>query len=265
MTALSLFHSSEKASKSALPPRKALALSLLLHALVLAALSDLPSLVSHGVAPQARLQVSVKLARLAAHAEQGSVASKPSTASRRHGTQAQPLRAEEPRQRAAPPAPGLTTRSAADAPPAPAIATGDIPRPAPAAAAGGIPRPAPLDAPASVAVASSDEVPALDAAGLREYRLSLASEARRVRNYPEAARRAGLGGVAEIRVIVNAFAQPHTELARSSGYALLDEAALNMLRLAAERTAVPLSLRGQDFAVLLPVVFEIRDTSGEAE
>lgn len=124
---------------------------------------------------------------------------------------------------------------------------------------GGIPQPKAVEAPVSVAVAPSEEEAMLDAAGLRDFRLALASEARRVRNYPEAARRAGIVGVAEIRVSVNAVAQRHTELARSSGHAILDQAALEMLRTAAERTPLPVSLQGREFAVLLPVVFEIEE------
>ncbi|MBS3934839.1 MAG: TonB family protein, partial [Sulfuritalea sp.] len=83
--------------------------------------------------------------------------------------------------------------------------------------------------------------------------------ARRVRNYPEAARRDGLTGTAEVRVTVDARAGRRTELSRSSGHPLLDAAALEMLRTAAARAPLPESLRGREFAVLLPVVFEVED------
>jgi protein TonB len=99
-----------------------------------------------------------------------------------------------------------------------------------------------------------------DAAGLRQFRLALAGEARRHRSYPEAARRAGLSGTAEVRVAVAAGgATRSAELSRSSGHAELDAAALEMLSRAALRTPLPDSLRGQDFAVLLPVVFEVEE------
>jgi protein TonB len=96
--------------------------------------------------------------------------------------------------------------------------------------------------------------------GLRQYRLALATEARRFRRYPEAARRAGLAGTAEVRVTVMAGGtQRVAELNRSSGHAALDAAALEMLRQAARQTALPESLREQNFSVLLPVLFEVEE------
>lgn len=99
-----------------------------------------------------------------------------------------------------------------------------------------------------------------DAAGLRQYRLALAGEAKRFRRYPEMARRTGLSGTAEVRVVVTAAGGGRqTALNRSSGHASLDAAALEMLRQAVERAELPASLRGQNFAVLLPVVFEVEE------
>lgn len=116
----------------------------------------------------------------------------------------------------------------------------------------------PLSAPAASAAPLDARGP--DAAGLRQYRLALAGEARRFRSYPNAAQHAGITGTAEVRVTVSAAgATRHADLARSSGHAALDAAALDMLRQAAARTQPPESLRGQDFAVLLPVVFEVED------
>ena len=120
------------------------------------------------------------------------------------------------------------------------------------------------DAGASIPVVPAAETAnppaAPDQAGLRQFRLSLAGEARRFRNYPEAARRAGLSGTAEVRIAVEAGGLARrAELARSSGDALLDQAALEMLRQALTRAVLPVSLRGQSFAVLLPVVFEVAE------
>lgn len=111
----------------------------------------------------------------------------------------------------------------------------------------------------TVALADARETRGPDAATLRQYRLALAGEARHYRNYPEAARRAGMAGTAEVRVSVSAGIVRQTELARSSGYEMLDSAALEMLRAAAARALLPESLRDQEFAVLLPVVFEVDD------
>jgi len=97
----------------------------------------------------------------------------------------------------------------------------------------------------------------LDAGGLRQYRLSLASAARRYKLYPPLALENGWSGTAEVAVAVaaNGAAQP-VQLLRSSGYALLDAAALEMMSKAALITAVPASLQGQHFSIPLPVVFE---------
>lgn len=96
-----------------------------------------------------------------------------------------------------------------------------------------------------------------DGNGLRQYRIDLAVAARRFRNYPTAARSAGLGGVAGIRVAVDANGQSQgTELHSSSGNALLDAAALAMLENAARTTAAPPTLRGQPFDVLIHVEFD---------
>jgi len=95
-----------------------------------------------------------------------------------------------------------------------------------------------------------------DAAGLREYRLALASEARRYRRYPEQARRLGWSGTAEVRIVVSPL-QRQTELVRSSGHPPLDAAALAMLQQAVAYTPLPPSLHQQHFTVRLPVVFEV--------
>jgi periplasmic protein TonB len=97
-----------------------------------------------------------------------------------------------------------------------------------------------------------------NADGLRQYRLALAREARRYKRYPERALLAGIGGTAEIRVEYSrGRVMPVERLARSSGNDSLDAAALEMMRLAAPRAAVPESLRGREFAVTVPVVFDI--------
>jgi len=113
-------------------------------------------------------------------------------------------------------------------------------------------------APLPIAKAASEV--GLDAGGLRQYRVALASQARQFRRYPEAARRGALTGTAEVRVTIEAAGGVRrTELNKSSGHAALDAAALEMLRQAAARTDLPASLRGQSFAVLLPVVFAVED------
>lgn len=115
-------------------------------------------------------------------------------------------------------------------------------------------------APASVALVERSAPSGADADGIRQFRLALAGEARRFRRYPERARREGLSGTAEVRIAVDSGGGTRTAaLSRSSGYATLDEVALEMLRKAALRAELPAALRGQSFAVLLPVVFEVEE------
>jgi len=98
----------------------------------------------------------------------------------------------------------------------------------------------------------------LDAEGLRGYRIELARVARAYRRYPRQAEEAGWQGTAELHITVleGGIAQ-EPKLLHSSGHAVLDEAALAMLRQALPRTPVPPVLRQRAFVLDLPVVFEL--------
>ncbi len=99
----------------------------------------------------------------------------------------------------------------------------------------------------------------VDAGEVRAYRLALASAARRHRHYPPMAIDAGWSGTTELRVsVASDFGViPEIRLKKSSGHSALDVAALEMMRLATSATPVPPSLRKRDFAVDLPIVFEL--------
>jgi protein TonB len=105
----------------------------------------------------------------------------------------------------------------------------------------------------------SVEAPTLSADGLRRYRLSLATQARRFKRYPAQALTAGWSGTAEIRLAVASDGQGEATLLRSSGYAVLDRAAQTMIEQSAQHTPVPETLRGKAFSVVLPVLFDIND------
>lgn len=233
-------------------PLRALCISLALHAVVLAALVQPFDGVERGLAPAVVLRAVLPPAPAASPpplrgepvktAKPPGVLSSPATAP---VGERPPLPAEP----AMPPAPSQARSVSAEVP----MPAGEAP--------GGLPLPRATPAPATLAVATPEPASrGPDAAGLRQYRLALAGEARRFRRYPEAAQRAGIEGRAEVRVTVTASGGERlAELARSSGHAQLDEAALDMLRQAAQRTHLPDSLRGQGFAVLLPVVFAAED------
>lgn len=96
--------------------------------------------------------------------------------------------------------------------------------------------------------------------GLRGYRLSVASEARRFKRYPPQAMAAGWAGTAEVRLEVGDDGRPRAAtVGRSSGHESLDGAALAMIDAGALRAPLPESLRGRNFAVVLPVVFNLED------
>lgn len=149
------------------------------------------------------------------------------------------------------PAPQVPVAAASPSPGATPALTADAP-----SRSGGAPSPA---GPArAVAAGAASGSPAPDPDGVRQYRMALAVEARRFRRYPERALAEDVSGTVEVRVAVGAGGQPQeVALARSSGSGALDEAALEMMRRAAPRAAVPEPLRRRAFAVDLPVVFDV--------
>ena len=113
--------------------------------------------------------------------------------------------------------------------------------------------------------AASATAPAVGRSGvsgddLRQYRLSLASAARRFKRYPALATQRGWEGTVEVALNVSALAPvPEVVLVRSSGRSVLDEQALEMLSQAARVTALPDGLRARDFRIVLPVQFSLEN------
>jgi protein TonB len=141
------------------------------------------------------------------------------------------------------------------------VAAAALARPAPAVLAeqaAASPGAAAADAARGMAPAAAGEGP--DAEGLRAYRIGLAREARAHRRYPPLARERGWTGTAEVRVDVSPGGQPwQVLLARSSGHEVLDREAVLLMRNAAATTVLPDSLRGREFAVRMPVTFDIAE------
>ena len=95
---------------------------------------------------------------------------------------------------------------------------------------------------------------------LRQYRLSLASAARRFKRYPALASQRGWEGTAEVALNVSALSPlPEVVLVHSSGRSVLDEQALEMLGQAARITALPEGLKARDFRIVLPVQFSLEN------
>lgn len=112
--------------------------------------------------------------------------------------------------------------------------------------------------PARELAAQEIEAPGPDPDALREYRFALARAV--TTRYPPAAIERGLSGTAEVRITVSRQgAAREVALSRSSGHALLDAEAKQMVARASARAAVPQPLRGQEFAVDLPVRFDLHE------
>jgi protein TonB len=108
--------------------------------------------------------------------------------------------------------------------------------------------------------AGAGQADKLDLDGVRQYRLSLAREARRFKRYPDQAREHGREGVVVVVVTtVAGVAIPQVRLSQSSGSDLLDEAALELLDIAVQTATLPESLRGQQFGLTLPIHYRLDD------
>ncbi len=239
---------SEKALKNREIPGRALVLSAALHVLLLGSIAPRLDVPAGAAGPAAPLHATLRsVPSVATPAPRPAVAAPPAPSFRTADVAAR--HTEVPAQESPDPVPAPVRP--ADEAFSGGLAGTDVAGVIAAAPAGG------ETAPAMAAPIGSDGP---DAAGLRQYRLALAGEARRFRRYPEEARRAGIAGTAEVRVTVAAAGvRRHAELAKSSGHAALDAAALEMLDRAAAHARLPASLEGRGFAVLLPVVFDVQD------
>ena len=99
-----------------------------------------------------------------------------------------------------------------------------------------------------------------NAEGLGEYRLGLAREARRFKRYPTVARENAWTGVVVLMIQGAASsATPIVSIDQSSGHAVLDAQALEMLEKAARLAPLPDSLMGKRFAISLPIHYRLDD------
>ena len=99
-----------------------------------------------------------------------------------------------------------------------------------------------------------------NAEGLGEYRLGLAREARRFKRYPTVARENAWTGVVVLMIQGAASsAVPIVSIDQSSGHAVLDAQALEMLEKATRLATLPDSLKGKRFAISLPIHYRLDD------
>ncbi len=97
-----------------------------------------------------------------------------------------------------------------------------------------------------------------DVGTVDQYRLSLMGQARRYKRYPSQAVEKGWTGKVEVRLVVGADGNMQGVLVKSSsGYAILDNQAIDIVKKAKPLTPIPRSLRGREFSVDIPVIFDL--------
>lgn len=115
-----------------------------------------------------------------------------------------------------------------------------------------------VPAPSQATAKPSD---AVDAGAADKYRLALIAAASRSKTYPRGAMEKGWHGKVEVRVIVSPFGNFRSVTVKtSSGHQILDNEALKIVRGAqrARDLTVPDALRGKEFTVDVPVIFDLQ-------
>jgi protein TonB len=117
----------------------------------------------------------------------------------------------------------------------------------------------PSPATASSSAAASVQSEMADAGSLDQYRLALISAARRYKRYPAQAMERGWQGKVEIRLVIGADGRIKTASVRTgSGHGILDQQALDMITKGKTLAQIPPALRGKDFVVDVPVIFDLQ-------
>ena len=157
------------------------------------------------------------------------------------------------------PAPGSVAGRAPELPAAPALPAETFAA-APAGRARGASAARPVEAqPAAASPGAGRAGSDADSGTLDQYRLSLIVVARRYKRYPAQAMDRGWQGRVEIRLVVGANGAIQSSLIRaSSGYEILDNQALDMVNKAKPLTPIPAALRGREFTVDIPVIFDLQ-------
>jgi protein TonB len=97
-----------------------------------------------------------------------------------------------------------------------------------------------------------------DAGTLDQYRLALIVATRRYKRYPAIAMEKGWQGRVEVRMVIGADGMMlHASIKAGSGYDVLDNQALDMLKKGKTTVPIPLGLRGREFSIDVPVIFNL--------
>jgi TonB family protein len=108
--------------------------------------------------------------------------------------------------------------------------------------------------------ATSSEAQTVSAEALGQYRLNVARYARQFKVYPSQARENVWEGVVHVLIAMPiGFGSPVVSLGRSSGHAVLDRQALDMVEQAVSLAMLPEDMRGRSWTVSLPVEYRLAD------
>lgn len=163
-------------------------------------------------------------------------------------------------QKAAPSEPAKAAAPETSAPsPSPPAAAEPAPQSAPQPSAPVTARPAPQAAPgAPGAEASAKPGSEADTGTLEQYRLALIVATRRYKRYPAIAMEKGWQGRVEVRMLIGANGMViNASIKTSSGHEVLDNQALDMLKKGKTTVPIPVALRGREFSIDVPVIFNL--------
>jgi len=108
-------------------------------------------------------------------------------------------------------------------------------------------------------VAAKPLIEGFDSGLLDAYRLALIDAAKRYKRYPVQAMERGWQGRVEIRVVIGADGMiRRAHVKTSSNYQILDDQALDMVKRGKSLTQIPPALRGREFTLDIPVIFELQ-------
>jgi protein TonB len=102
-----------------------------------------------------------------------------------------------------------------------------------------------------------------DPATVGQYRIAVIAAARRYKRYPRIAMDNNWEGQAEIRLAIGTDGNiASISIKTRSGFEVLDQQALEMIRRAKPQAPIPAALRGKGFTIDVPVVFSLKDEAG---
>jgi protein TonB len=108
--------------------------------------------------------------------------------------------------------------------------------------------------------ATSAPAPSPDQGTLEAYRIDLMRMARNYKRYPRVAMDNNWEGRAVVRLVIGANGMTKSLLVVSgTGHEVLDKQALDMIQKAKPRVQIPSALRGREFTIEIPVIYDLKD------